>query len=108
MTLSTKKKSGLRTLIWCGVIIGLGLLFFLILSAFGALRYWQAEKTPQGKTDLSFTAIDLPFIHEADLEGSLPFLASAAIDINGDGQDELFLGGGDDQADQIFEYSNGI
>jgi len=107
MTSSTKKKSGLRTLIWCGVIIGLGLLFFLILSAFGALRYWQAEKTPQGKTDLSFTAIDLPFIHEADLEGSLPFLASAAIDINGDGQDELFLGGGDDQADQIFEYSNG-
>ena len=45
-------------------------------------------------------------MHEADLVNSLPFLASAAIDINGDGQDELFLGGGDAQADAMFAFRN--
>jgi len=79
------------------------LLSFLIL----AFRFWQAERAPQGQTDLAFESAPLPFSHEADLVGSLPFLASAAIDINGDGQDELFLGGGDDQADQFFKFENG-
>ena len=95
------------TLIWCGIVIVIGVLLFLILSAFGALRFWQAEKQPQGVTDLRFSAVALPFVHEADLENSLPFLASAALDIDGDGQDELFLGGGDHQADQFFAFQNG-
>jgi len=105
----TKKKprKGIVALIWCVFVIGLGLLVFFLLSAFGALRFWQAEKQPQGKTDLRFTAAELPFSHEADLVNSLPFLASAALDINGDGQDELFLGGGDLQADAFFAFRNG-
>lgn len=89
------------------VLIVIGIILFMALIAFGALRYWQVEKTPQGETGLSFTSIDLPFTHEADLKNSLPFLASAALDINGDGHDELFLGGGNRQADQIFSYTNG-
>lgn len=99
--------SGKLALIWCGVVILLGGLLFLLFSAFGALRFWQAEKQPQGETDLRFTAATLPFTHEADLENSLPFLASAALDIDGDGQDELFLGGGDKQADKMFAFRNG-
>ena len=106
-----KKKTVLHkcilALIWCGGIILLSTLVFLILSAFGVLRYWQAEKTPQGETDLAFTAAELPFVHEADLVNSLPFLASAALDIDDDGRDELFLGGGDEQADAIFAFRNG-
>ena len=101
-----KKNRGRLALFWCIFIILLGIVIFAVLSAFGALRFWQAEKTPQGVTDLSFTAVDLPFVHEADLVNSLPFLASAALDINGDGQDELFLGGGNTQADHIFEFKN--
>ena len=97
----------IRDRIWCGAIILIGVLVFLLLSAFGALRFWQAEKTAQGETDLAFEAATLPFVHEADLKNSLPFLASAAIDINGDGQDELFLGGGDAQADALFVFRNG-
>jgi len=105
----TKQKmhGGILALIWCGVIIVLGIIVFLLLSAFGALRFWQAEKQPQGVSDLRFSAAELPFAHEADLKNSLPFLASAAIDIDGDGQDELFLGGGDRQADQFFAFKNG-
>ena len=105
----TKKpmNGGLKALIMCIGIIGLGVLIFAVLSAFGALRFWQAEKTPQGQTDLRFSNAELPFTHEADLVNSLPFLASAALDINGDGRDELFLGGGDLQADKFFEFKNG-
>ena len=104
----TRKKmhAGKLAIIWCGLIILIGTLVFALLSAFGALRFWQAEKTPQGETDLAFEAVDLPFVHKADLVNSLPFLASAAIDIDGDGRDELFLGGGDEQADEIFTFRN--
>ena len=97
---------GILALIWCMILILLGVIIFALLSAFGALRYWQAEKTPQGETDLAFEAAELPFVHEADLVNSLPFLASAAIDIDGDGRDELFLGGGDEQADALFAFRN--
>jgi len=106
MTSSTRSKAigGKLALIWCGIVILIGIIIFTLLSAFGALRFWQAEKTPQGETDLAFEATTLPFIHKADLENSLPFLASAALDIDGDGRDELFLGGGKAQADEIFAF----
>jgi len=90
----------------CALIIIMGVLLFLLFSAFGVLRFWQAEKGPQGETDLAFSEVSLPFSNEIDLENSLPFLASAALDINGDGRDELFLGGGDTQADKIFSYTD--
>ena len=102
-----KMHRGKLALLWCAGIFILGGLLFLLLSAFGALRFWQAEKTPQGETDLAFEAAALPFTHEADLVNSLPFLASAAIDIDGDGTDELFLGGGAAQADAMFAFNNG-
>ena len=106
---ATKKKHSFKilALIWCSAIIGLGAIIFLVLSALGVLRFWQSEKQPQGETDLSFVEASLPFTHEADLVNSLPFLASAALDINGDGTDELFLGGGDAQADQMFAFRDG-
>ncbi len=71
------------------------------------LRAWQGEKVPQGKTALRFTQVELPFIHEISLKTSLPFLASAVFDVDADGQDELFLGGGDNQGDGFFKYKNG-
>ena len=82
------------------------ILLLLVVLIIG-FRFWQAERSPQGETDLAFIPAGLPFTHKADLKGSLPFLASAAIDIDGDGQDELFLGGGDDQADQFFKFKDG-
>ena len=108
MTDAVKKpKRALVALIWCAAIIGIGAIIALILSALGILRFWQSERQPQGETDLSFTEVTLPFTHEADLVNSLPFLASAALDIDGDGTDEVFLGGGDAQADQIFAFRDG-
>ena len=92
------------TLLLCIVVMTVIAILFVLLSAFGVLRYWQAEKVAQGETELSFRQVSLPFTHIADLENSLPFLASAAFDVDGDGIDELFLGGGDTQSDQLFAY----
>lgn len=104
--MANKEASKAKKIIWwCLALIVLAGILLLLLSAFGALRFWQAEKTPQGETDLAFSTVDLPFIHEADLVNSLPFLASAALDIDGDGRDELFLGGGDTQADAFFAFN---
>ena len=103
----SKRRRALPVLIACGILILVTCVLVLLLSAFGVLRFWQSERQPQGATDLTFSKADLPFVHEADLETSLPFLASAAVDINGDGTDELFLGGGNGQADQLFAFRDG-
>jgi len=54
-----------------------------------------------------FQELDLPFINTNDGETALPFLASAIIDIDGDGHEELFLGGGHNQSDGLFRFENG-
>ncbi len=108
--MSGQKKSlskGWLIAIGCTGMISVGVVLFLLFSAFAGLRFWQAEKAPQGETDLAFTATDLPFTHEADLENALPFLASAAFDADGDHVDELFLGGGSRQADRLFRFADG-
>ena len=90
------------------VLIALvAILIVAVLIAYFGFRYWQAEKTPQGETDLSFSPVEIPFTQKADLVNSLPFMAGAAIDINGDGVDEVFFGGGNKQADKMFEFSDG-
>jgi hypothetical protein len=63
MTQDIKPKKKWGVLIWCTLAIGIGIILFLILSAFGALRFWQAEKTPQGKTDLASSRWPWPLWH---------------------------------------------
>ena len=46
----------------------------------------------------------IPFTNSNDGEASLPFLASAIIDVDGDGREELFLGGGHGQDDGLFRF----
>ena len=38
---------------------------------------------------------------------SLPFTAGAAIDVDGDGVQELFIGGGHQQRDVLYRFANG-
>jgi len=66
-TESKKKHNHWYTLLMCIIAIVVGAIIFTLLSAFGAFRYWQAEKTEQGETTLAFTRADLPFTHVADL-----------------------------------------
>ena len=54
-----------------------------------------------------FTEMEIPFDHKLDHNKSLPFLGSAIIDVDNDGQEELFLGGGPEQQDRLFSFIGG-
>jgi len=97
--MSTKVKS--RWLLKTLVIIAMVLAALIIL-----LQFYQAEWKTSAKTDLRFKSVNLPFVHEFDGKNMLPFLASAAFDADGDGVDELFLGGGIGQADALFRFTD--
>lgn len=53
----------------------------------------------------TFTQVPLNFKNEFDNKKSLPLMASATIDIDNDGVDELFLSGGLTQEDKLFRYT---
>ena len=51
--------------------------------------------------------VPFPFANRYDAENSLPIVASAIIDADGDGVEEVFVGGGIGQADGLMKYENG-
>jgi len=54
-----------------------------------------------------FSEVSFPFTQEHNSEKSLPFMASAIIDVDGDGVEEVFVGGGYNQQDGLFAYKDG-
>ncbi len=78
----------------------------LIFSVWISLRLWQSEWKPQGQTDMRFASVPLAFSHTFDKD-SLPFVGSAVLDIDGDGVDEVFLGGGRGQKSGFFKFLKG-
>jgi len=54
-----------------------------------------------------FVAIDVPYDQNNDFTAAHPFAASAVIDIDNDGIEELFLGGGPGQSDALLRFENG-
>ena len=52
-----------------------------------------------------FSEIDFPFTNVFDNSKSLPLTPSALIDLDGDGVDEVFVGGGIGQQDALFQYA---
>ena len=55
----------------------------------------------------TFTEQIIPFEPAYDGSKTLPFTAGAVIDIDGDGVEELFFGGGIDQNDALYRFENG-
>ena len=53
----------------------------------------------------AFKEIAFPFTNIFDNTKSLPLMASALIDIDNDGVDEVFMGGGVTQEDALFKYT---
>ena len=51
-----------------------------------------------------FTQQEIDFMHQHNAKKSLPFMASAVIDVDNDGIEELFLGGGYEQQDALFVF----
>ena len=65
------------------------------------------EVTTVGLTVPSFKEVSFPFNHKHDDKISLPFMASAIIDIDNDGTEEVFIGGGHNQPDGLFAFKDG-
>lgn len=55
----------------------------------------------------TFKEVEFPFVHEHNKDKSLPFTASAVIDIDNDGTEEVFIGGGYNQQDGLFAFKGG-
>lgn len=68
----------------------------------------------QDAYDVDLTGVEVPTYVESDIvfnQGndfteSIPFLASAIIDVDGDGIEELFLGGSKNTPDGLFRFEN--
>jgi len=54
-----------------------------------------------------FTKASFPFSNDFDSDKSLPLMASAMIDVDNDGIDEVFVSGGRTEQDALFKYTNG-
>jgi len=67
----------------------------------------SSRPPPAGLTEPSLVLQDSPFVHRWSKDTSHPLLAAAAIDIDLDGRDEVFLGGSDGQADALLSWRDG-
>ncbi len=93
--------------------IGIILLALILIALVFILGYfWYDAKVDKYNLYISeekiplFTKVPLPFSHQYDFNKSLPIAPSAAIDLDNDGSDEIFFGGGLHQEDKIFKFMN--
>ena len=94
--------------------IFLGLIaVILILVLYLVYTGWAtAFGFPYGKNNLNsgeypeFTKFDISHEHFYNSKTALPVIGSAMIDVDGDGVDEVFLSGGEDQQDSLFKYTD--
>ncbi|MEM8487208.1 MAG: VCBS repeat-containing protein [Bacteroidota bacterium] len=94
------KRTTLRKILL--LVVGLVVLFFVGRKI---LEYTIQGPAPgQGETTLRFSEIPAAFTHTSDFEAALPFMALAAIDVDNDGVDEIFAGGGTGQQDALLAY----
>jgi len=93
------------------ILLGI-LALIIILIVIVAITFSTVGNNPYDNTIAdslipTFKEIPIDFTHQFNGTESLPVTASVLIDINNDGVDELFLGGGYTQQDEIFSYENG-
>jgi hypothetical protein len=95
-------------------LIAAVLLGIVIIAAAGiAWFFYKDTKDPYVKScDFTvadslipkFSEVSLPFSHRFNEDKSLPSLGSSIIDVDGDGIDEVFIGGGYGQRDALFVF----
>nr|WP_315166374.1 CRTAC1 family protein [uncultured Flavobacterium sp.] len=94
-----------KTLKTLGIII---LFALIVILGF----FWKDANLDKYDTTIDeasipiFSAVELPFTHQYDSEKSLPIAPSALIDIDNDGVDEVWFGGGLNQNDAFFKFEN--
>jgi len=89
----------------------LGMLALVAMMFIGMTARTTYDRQVDYKVDLAgtevpkFDEIELPRQHQHDDANSLPFTGSAAIDVDGDGAEELFIGGGHGQKDALYKFN---
>ena len=91
------------------LLILLGGVALLVAFVVGTVIYDR-----QDDYDVDLTGIDIPAYQSSDIKfnqgndfsSSLPFLASAVIDVDGDGVEEVYLGGSQTTPDGLFRFEN--
>jgi len=89
-------------------------LVMLVVAGFAGLTFLTGKDRAYGYP-VSLEGINIPefdqqyidFIPSYDGTKTIPFTAGAVIDIDNDGVEELFLGGGIDQQDAFFRFEDG-
>ncbi len=96
----------------------LTLLALVIVGAVGLIFWFSYQDTqnpyvrpcdfsvPEAEIP-TFDEVSLAFDHRFDADEEFPITAGAVIDIDGDGIEEVFFGGGAGQADALFRFENG-
>ena len=92
-----------------GIVAGaLVLLMVLVISTRGIMdARVDYDVSTEGVSIPRYTAMDVPYDQNNDFSKAHPFAAGAIIDIDNDGAEELFLGGGPGQADALLRYEDG-
>ena len=90
------------------IILGLMLaMILMVIIKFTTDRNDDYDVDLAGVTVPKYTQSDIKFDQGNDFTKSLPFLASAIIDIDNDGVEELFLGGSQHTEDGLFKFVKG-
>ncbi|PIR41110.1 MAG: hypothetical protein COV31_03135 [Candidatus Yanofskybacteria bacterium CG10_big_fil_rev_8_21_14_0_10_46_23] len=92
------------------IILLLAVAFLAIVYYFAAPYLFQpksihSEVESSSVSTPTFTEIGLDFVHNYDKD-DYAFAGSALIDIDGDGREEVFIGGGINQIDGLFRFEN--
>jgi len=89
-------------------VVSLVLLLFALLSGRAVLDQRIDYDVNLAGTEVpSFATVELPQEHSYSDATSLPVNGGAVIDIDGDGLDELFIGGGHGQTDVLYRFNDG-
>lgn len=92
-----------RIALWFGMAVaGIGAVSYFVLVPDEARR-----PLPNGLAEPILVPVEVPFHHRWAKATAHPFLAAAAIDADGDGDDEVFLGGSDGQGDMLLDWRQG-
>jgi hypothetical protein len=90
-----------------GIAILIALMMLLVLGHAILDAKIDYDVSTNGVAIPGFTAVEVPFDQLNDFTSAHPFAAGAIIDIDNDGIEELFLGGGPGQSDALLRYVNG-
>jgi len=90
------------------VILAIPAIMFIVLSVKTLTDRQIPYDVKRGDLVLpKFDQVELPFVQKHSDETSLSFTASAAIDVDGDGREELFIGGGYQQENILYQFKGG-